>query len=219
MPSLTSSSRVKPASPEQIASIVAKLRKREQTHRSKGWALILAGIPLVFVAPLVIGTCIYFLDKHRRHYSFAGWLQMTALTSAIAIPLLFLFERVTGGGFMTATAEAVGQSDFSRAAGRAGAGALFMDIFCWGPRMILSGFKRLRSSGAGEDVNRELAAQWICKLLRLEQGTLTHELIDGNNSASVPTLTYLSLYEWIDISANGERIWILSDARKVLTQS
>ena len=198
---------------------MSMLRKREKSHRSKGLALVLGGIPLVFVGPVFIGTCIYFLDRHRHHYTVTGWLTTAALTSVIAVPLLFLFERITGGGFMTATAEAVGQSDFSRAAGRAGAGALFMDIFCWGPRMILSGFRRFSSAASCPDCDRDLAAHWVCRLLRLEQGALTHEIVDGNNPKSVPTLTYLSLYEWVDISTNGERIWLLSDARKLLTRA
>jgi hypothetical protein len=209
--------RVKPITAEQVASVVTQLRQREKSHRAKGWALILGAIPLLFVGPLFIGTCVYFLDRHREHYSTAGWIGAVALTAAFAIPLLFLFERLNGEGLMTSTAEAVGQADYSRLAGRAGAGVLIIDIFCWGPRMVLSGFRRFASNSVVTECDHQLAAQWICKLLRLEQGTLTPEIVDGNDPKSVPTLTYLCKYEWIDISTNGERIWLLSDARKVLT--
>src|SRR4051794_2332076 len=204
----------RPAPAPDAATLLACLRRREQQQWMKIAGLTTLGLGFLTFGPILLGTIIWARGT-RRHYADypTTWFGAVMVASVCIIPLLFLLEWATRGLFFENVAESAGDSYFGRRmAGR----AFLIEMLLWGPRMLLSAGRRLRSGATYRGVDRALAAQMLAKLVRSDEGIPIGQVFDASNPVAVPTLTYLTYFDWVDLSKNGDRIWVLSDARKVL---
>jgi hypothetical protein len=203
---------------QSLAIIVACLQKRERNHRLKAIVLALLGVVFCSGAVLLLGSMAWALQSARRGRHLPThvypWLPMVLITGALILPLLFLLEWSTRGMFLEDAVDSL--SDTNYFVRRRAGGLVIIEMCLWGPRMIMSAFRRHRAcrSYTGHDLN--LASGMLATLLRDENGMPTGQVLGDASDAAVSTMTYLTFYDWIDISKSGDRVWLLSDAREVL---
>ena len=142
------------------------------------------------------------------------WYEMVLLTACWVVPILFLFEWITRGLFFENSAESLAESSFF--VRRSAAGLVFIEVCLWGPRMSLASFRRARAVRSCRGYDHQFAAGMLAKLLRDEGGMPTTQVMDATNDTAVASLAYLSFHDWIDIARDGDRVWILSEARGIL---
>jgi hypothetical protein len=148
------------------------------------------------------------------------------------IPLLFRLERRTRGNYLTDTVADVGPTPavlsplggpgmdllgWFGPSGRVRASGL-VELFLFGPRLILDTLDRMRARRALHDIDRVRCAQALLRLLSSDPHTPAASLLDPGQSIDdiLPILRYLYFHDWIGVSADLQRIWILSDARRTL---
>jgi hypothetical protein len=203
-------------SAETTAHIEQSLRAHERRFRLGIIALLIGGAALALVGPIIVGSLVFLKQFRRGHVASMSWFAAVGITAFFVVPLIFAIEFATGGKFIDDFAETMADRPFT--VRRAGSGAVFLEVFLWGPRMIIAAFRRVSGINACKGHDRALAAAMLGKLLMRDESMPAGEVFDATNPAAVASLTYLTFYDWIDISKAGDRIWILSEARKRLTR-
>lgn len=228
--------------PIGLDTITRILDDRAATRRVSDAAQIGMGIPLCFVGPFFLGTILWFVAGAL----FRTWMPWTTaffIASVVVIPLLFRLERKTGGLYLSESVHAI-RDRFPDAAplilgGRVGAGgmtgralatvimnpegvaAMFVEVFLAGPRMVLRGWSHRRLANALERVNRMRTAEAVSKLLSRTTGMSPEELVKEGETVSdvTPSLTWLSFYGWIGVSAKADRVFLFTESRETLRAS
>ena len=199
-----------------------RLARVERGFRSRWLMLMLAGAAVAMIGPVLFGSA-WWLRNFRAPgvgigVEYQPWIRCVLLWAAILLPVLFLIEWVTRGRLFDNTVEAM--DDMPLGVERRLVGGAFLAEMClWGPRMITAGFRNLAGLARHRDADRVLAAAIIATLLNRGEGVGVVELYahaQGRDDAFGRVLAYLLFYELIGMSKNGDRLWLLSDAKKVL---
>lgn len=228
--------------PIGLDTITRILDERAAARRVSDAAQIVMGIPLCFVGPVFIGTILWFVAAAL----FRVWLPWTWVflaASAVMIPLLFRMEKKTGGLYLSESVHAIkdrfpqavpltyiGPGSGGGLTGRAlatvimnpeGVAAMFVEVFLAGPRLVLRGWSHRRLSNALERVDRTRTAEAVSKLLSRTTGMAPEELVKEGESVSdvTPSLTWLSFYGWIGVSAKADRVFLFTESRETLRAS
>lgn len=202
--------------------VAARLRRLDAAYRTRWTTLMLLGFGVVWVGP-VFFTMIIWMCQFWAH-SDATDLHVTfAWCCAVGIPLLFVLEYATRGMFYDGPDGAhVDSMGGDSPANRAGAFALMIEISLWGPRMVITGFKRLRDEGRFGNAARKAGAQLVTCLLQTEEGSMNSGQIFTRcgltDELFTEALAYLSYHDRIGIAKDGTRIWVLSEAKRRLTK-
>jgi len=217
-------------SPESIAN---KLRARSGRRRMLAIVGILAGLPCCLFAPLILGSLFWF--SYGQLFGFVPWNYFFFGAVVVCLPLLFMLEIRTNGGFLDEVMsdpgpEIPGGADFARrllvfgplpalAAGTAveprRSVAGFVELFLFGPRLIVNGLRHLRQIHKLPSPNLTLAAKILTLLCEREAGIPIAAL----NSSKVEadeidrTIFWLAFYGWIGISKDWQKIFIFSESR------
>lgn len=202
------------------AAIAARMRRLDGAFRTRWTGLMFLGFVVVWIGPAIFTLMFWNLQLVFQGYPTEP-LVMFAWCCGVGIPLLFLLEYATRGQFYDAPdAPSPDSMGGDSPASRAGAYALVVEISLWGPRMVITGFKRLRDEGRFGNAARKTGAQIATCLLNSEEGALnsgqifTECKVDGELFADA--LAYLTFHDRVGISKDGLRIWIASEARRRL---
>jgi hypothetical protein len=96
-------------------------------------------------------------------------------------------------------------------------GAILMDLLMWGPRAVLAGVATLR--GNAPDMGEALCSRAACvveQLLQHESAIRVRDAVphDALRSEWVPVLFWMERHDVIGLSADRQRVWLSSAARK-----
>lgn len=197
-----------------------RLTDAERAFRSRWLALTLAGFAVLWVGPALIATVLYVL-QHQNGGTPKPWGTVFTIAAVIVIPLAFLVEYLTRGMFVEDAVEHMDDVALP-ALHRGTATVMLIEVALWGPRMMIGGISRLlKEAGVGTKA-RPAAAQVLHQLAKRDDGMPAGELVSTTGLSPESfgdALVYLTFHEWVDISKDGSRIWLLAAARKRLKAS
>lgn len=216
-------------------SIARALKSRVRLRKVKAWSGLLLGIPLCLIAPLLLGTLFWF--SAGRLGVGSDWTWFFLGTSAVTIPLLIRLEIRTDGNYLGEAARdfvpdnsidgrimlgaplpAIGVSLAYAAANPRAATSGFMEIFLTGPRLVVPGFRHLRSSAKFSGIDPARAARAVAKLLLSGSGVPIKSLVEPGEppEALGRALHWLAFFDWIGLAEKGDRVFLFSESRETL---
>jgi hypothetical protein len=207
------------ASRQTADTILPRLKKLDSGFRGRWFALLILGAIVSMIGPVIFGS-LYWMRQFGRyrvslHHS---WWWHVGFVCLWFLPILFFVEWITRGKMLENTVEQT--SDMGRfLAGRAVAGAVFVEICLWGPRMVTGGVRKQFGLARHRHADRALAAAMVAELLNRGDGLPIGELFalaQNRDDAFSESLAYLMFHDIVDISKNGDRVWLLSEGKKSL---
>ena len=202
-------------------SLAEALRTRERAHQACAWTMLAFGIPAALVAPLLIASFVIGLQSRITSTPVIGWWAAFAAALLVIVPSLFWCEGRTKGRWLEEELRAQGTTlgDLWQCSSRgewelrttaAGWAGMF-ELLLWGPRMVMAVWERLRGTVPAAVLNDATA---ILNYLRhFDGGIAALELPVARPAAA---LHYLISRDWVGISSTGQRVWLLSEARRQL---
>ena len=216
---------------DDSTKLVRLLRRRGTLFYLKMAWMILLGLPASLLGPAVVATLFWLACMPWGN--FFPWMTFFGSAALVMLPALYLLEMRTAGSYLAervtdiAPLPPVARGVFTL--GEVGAIAalatnprttstLFTEVFLFGPRLVLGAIRqlRLRRYARGADLHR--AAAVLSTLRELTDGLPADDLLRERESsrALAPTLAYLAFYEWIGVGNRGAKVWLLTEARRVL---
>ncbi len=226
--------------PVSIDGIKAKLIARENRRRYLSIAGMIAGLPLLLPAPLIFACVAWYVIRTWAPLP-VDFITVLLVTALIIIPLSFLTELRTRGGFLNqAFAEAgevtpvTGLESAALAAaaylGRPATGALALmnprlstagitELMLTGPRWILGGIRGLRLDWRMRKQDRDGPAKMLADLLALSSGTDPKKLAQPGETMDQldATLAYLVTFGWVGLTVTMDRVYVYSESREALS--
>ncbi len=216
--------------PTATTHALAKLLRRERMRKLGAVASILLGVPLTLLLPFVLGVILWLAAD--ASYS---WWWFFGAACLIVVPLLFRFERETGGRYLDNALAGISPggldaerfSVLSMTAGplvspgtwpREG-GLLFVEFLLYGPRRILAGARHLRQRWILRRVDRRRAAEALAQLLAARHGVPVSQLCEGDETVDAlrPALILLACYGWIGASSDGDHVYLFTESAAALS--
>lgn len=225
--------------PVSIDRVKAKLLSRENRRRYLSIAGIIAGLPLLLPAPFLFACVAWFVIRTWASQPVA-FNTVFMVTAVIIIPLSFLTELRTRGGFLNqAFAEAgpvtpvTGLESAALALatsmGRPMTGALALmnprlstagiaELMLTGPRWILGGIRGFRLDWRMRKMDRDRPAKMLSDLLALSSGTDPKKLAQAGETVDQldATLAYLVTFGWVGLTVTMDRVYVYSESRAAL---
>ena len=216
---------------DNSTKLVRLLRRRGTLFYLKTVTMFLLGLPASLLGPAVVATLAWLACLPWG--SLYPWLTFFGWAALVMLPALYLLEMRTAGNFLAervtdiAPLPPVARRVYTL--GEVGAIAalatnprttstLFTEVFLFGPRLVTGAIRqlRLRRYARGADLRR--AANVLSTLRELTDGLPADDLLCETESprALAPTLAYLAFYEWIGVGNRGTKVWLLTEARRVL---
>ena len=93
-----------------------------------------------------------------------------------------------------------------------------LEFFLIGPQLVVSAMRKLRIRRLSEKASVDRIIR-VCEiLLKLQGGAATEKLLEAKETPEQlsEVLAYLLFFEWIGVANDGTRVWILTEAKKVL---
>lgn len=220
-----------PAAPS--APIVPLLRSRGQVFWVKVAGMLLLGVPCCLVGPLFLGSLFWFVYGTLVDWVPWSWFFWGAVL--VVLPLLFRAEIQTGGDFLGNVARDITPNNAANAAMLVGGelGMLYafviaprqssagiVELLLFGPRLVVDAVRQIRTKLKTRGADLDRAAGVVAALLRQDQGVATVSLLrpGEQTEALLPTLGYLVFHDWVGVGDGGNRVWLLSDARRALSR-
>lgn len=208
------------AAPRHTAdTILAKLKALDKNFRVRWFALFMLGAIVSLFGPIIFGSLFWMRQFGRHHVSMHhSWLWHVGFTCLWFLPILFFIEWVTRGKLLENTVEEVdGMGRFI--GGRVVAGAVFVEVCLWGPRMVSGGVRKQFGLSRHRRADRALAAAMYAELLNRGEGLPIGELFvlaQNRDEAFSDALAYLMFHDLVDVSKSGDRVWLTSEGKKTL---
>ncbi len=222
--------------PAASTTLQALLQRRERLFRVKVAAMLAFGLPLSLLGAALLATMFWFA-AWRGFEFWLPWWQYFAVLAVITVPLLYRLELQTAGRYLSQTITEPAH-DFGRGAmsiPHAGgwlalasitansaqlAGGL-VEIFLFGPRMVVGALRQLRFLSQLGPIERSRAAQVVAALFRHDGGLEIAKLYSGGGTVGelVPILAWLIVHRWIGVREAGDRAWLLSEAREAIQRA
>ena len=219
-----------PAPSEAI--VLGALRRREMGLYVRAAGMFLLGVPMSLVGGLMLGSMFWFTALMFGYWR--PWWWFFAGLTGITVPLLYwtelrqgrelLGEAVRGGNARASNAcwalRRVAGSEVAMLGAlvtnpRATA-AGFVEVFLFGPRMVVGALRQLRAALALRGVDRGRAAEVLRVLIIEPRGCALGKVLRPGETVAgiVGPLGYLAYHEWIGLSENCDRGWCLSETRE-----
>lgn len=220
--------------------IVETLREREEKRGRELLITLCLGVPLSLIAPAFLGTVLYLIWSSVAAtigWPHLWWILFFVLAAAIMIPLLLAHERnqfdnqpiivrtdTRGQTILYIDKSEVDLQSFG-AMGLNIAGDApsddkwFVRPFFIGPRMVARSLpqrRMLHTLATAADMLT--GATILAELAKTEHGVAVSALpIDETaRNGLIPTLAYLRQLGWVDIKADGTRVWFSPDQRAII---
>jgi len=201
-------------------TILPRLKKLDSGFRGRWFGLLILGAIVSMIGPVIFGS-LYWMRQFggRRHTGeYHTWLWEVGIVCLWFLPILFLIEWVTRGKLLENTVDEVdGMGRF--VAGRVVAGAVFVEVCLWGPRMVSGGVRKQIGLTRHRRADRALAAAMLAELLNRGEGLAIGDLFAlarERDDAFSESLAYLMFHDLVDISKSGDRVWLCSEGKKSL---
>lgn len=217
------------------------LDHRERLRRLTSFGMIAAGTPLSFLGPLFLTVIVWFIC--RRWYPIEGSDFQISFKlfflgiSLIVLPLLYHLEWRTNGTFRADLSNAVdvpagtATSLYVAGGGVMAAGVMaansrsiasaLVEVFLGGPRLVLGGLCKQRFAKRLASARTVRTERVIEELLRRDKGIESTNLLQGDEKMEdlMPSLAYLSYFDWIGVGKGWAKVWLFSESRRVLGKS
>ena len=205
-------------------ALAERMRVRERGYQAAAWGMLAAGCAATVVAPLVVSWVIVSV-QHRLamgfHWAPLGFGIVFPIACVVVIPLAFWWEKRTGGTWYEAEVRAQGTTvgELHRSSSRgewelrrtAAYWTAIIEVALWGPRMVMSARERWSAKISATAMHE--AAAIVHYLRHFDGGVLVTELPSAGPTAA---LRYLISRDWVGVAKAGDRVWLLSEARKHL---
>lgn len=224
----------------EAAAIETALRHRARATLTKAWIALGCGVPLCFLGPVILGS-IFWMAALFGLRKWTPWLWWFGGVSILGIPSAFRLEIRSRGKFLDETLAEAAAHD-SDVMGRltsvtmlygAGWGLLgslgadpglttagFVEFFLSGPRLVLWGLRTIRAGRSGGVIDWGRAAKVVAFLLSRQDGVEPAALLTGGERMAElsPVLLWLAGQGWLGVVATGDRVFLYSESRRVLTE-
>ncbi|MEO6435017.1 MAG: hypothetical protein ABIP55_04555 [Tepidisphaeraceae bacterium] len=203
-------------------SLAAAMRTRERDYQACAWTMLAFGMPAMLAGPLLATAIAAGIQKqfYAPGVGLAWWTWL-AIASAMLLPLLFWCEVRTRGRWFEDEVRGQGTTpaDLWQSSSRgewelrttAASWAALFELLLWGPRMVLAARDRFRGNVPSAVIADATVA--INYLRHFAGGVATDELPVVRTETA---LQYLVTRDWVGVSRSGDRVWLLSDARRAL---
>lgn len=211
--------------------ILTQLQHRHANFFAKMYLQVMLGLALSMMAPVALFLFIFLLAWFWGKYLPWGW--GIAVATALTWPLLFRFEILTQGGlggeitdeFVAAEHEKKTPPSFKHL-GTLGVALArqrppmtgLLEFFLIGPQLVVSALRKLRIRKLSEKAGINRIVQ-VCEILvKIQGGAATEKLLEPEETPAQlsEVLAYLLFFEWIGVANDGTKVWILTEAKKVL---
>ena len=205
-----------PIDPQPIVVYLTKLR---QWHRIKTFAALFGGAVLSLLGPLLF--TLFFLMISLSLISSYGFWGTYWIIAAITLPICFILAYYLKGSVLERWVPD-GDTLSGRFMRRIIAPTLvILEIANIGPRLVLWAIDRLRDQGRVRGATPERIAQCLATLMIAEGGIGPAELLLPGEPADrlEPLLAFLLYHGIVDLSKQGDRVWLVSHIRRQLEAS
>jgi len=226
---------------DDVRYVLWHFERRERLQRLKAATMIAFGIPLSLLGPVVLATMFWlalrFASRSFQVGSDIQWFHLFIVLTVLVVPLLYRLELRTGGDYLLAVfretdvhgmrgilfvpgpTREVGAIS-SVVANPRSTSSLFVELFLFGPRMAIAGFRQAKLARRVRLAERRRAALVVTLLLRRDGGVETPSLItDGESMDDVlPVLAYLTFHQWVGVGKKWDRVWLHSESRRILNR-
>jgi hypothetical protein len=216
----------RPAMTPARGRILRLLRQRDTMHKVAAVFKLILGVTLSFLAPFLLASIVCSAAS-RVARADLSWLRAFTVTTIALIPLLYWLEHRTRGKFFEDEAHAIAMDHGERPSSHGewmyrsdrATWALYIEVFFLAPRMTFEGPADLRSMRHLGAANMGRAADLI-ELFLAGEGSfaaakLRHPIDDPRDFALV--LNFLRFHDWIDVSKDGKRVWLRTEAKGLLS--
>ena len=223
---------------DDVGHVLNCLRLREQRHRFKCRAMIVSGLPLSLLGAVTLASLFWLAAQFGGRFgsviSSVRWMDLFVVLTIITVPLLYHLELRTGGSYRADLSDSglgpgraymLAQSSIglfaAAAANRRAISSVPVELFIFGPRLVLGGFHQAKLARRVRLADPGPAARIVCRLLGRESGLETATLLRAGATMEevMPPLAYLAFHQWIGIGEGWGRVWLHSDARRLLSGS
>ena len=215
----------RPVTTPARSRILRLLRRRDTTHKAAAVLKLVVGVFVSFLAPLILASIICNAAWRVARVDLS-WALVFVFTSVVLIPLLYLLEHRTRGRFFEDEARAMAIDHGAKASSHGewmyrsdrAAWAFYIEVFLFAPRVTFEGLADLRSIRNLGAANMERAADLVELLLAGEGSFATAKLrqpLDNPRDFAL-VLNFLQFHDWIDISKDGKRVWLRTEAKRAL---
>jgi hypothetical protein len=155
--------------------------------------------------------------RASRGIDTSSWLTHFWICCPIVIPLGFFIARQGANSVISDAADEIGDSHWM-ARRSLGWMVVLLIVSLLGPGVAWMGYRKLRAIIRFGRVSRDRATQALATLLGAGEGLDIFALLNSGERLEhvLSPLEYLSQYDWIGASKNGDRVWASSEARKRL---
>ena len=218
--------------PIDAHAIIPILRRRERVFRAKIAVMLAFGLPLSLLGPFMLGTIFWFVCLLLWHWYPWSWFFGSAVL--VIVPLLYRMV-LRGGDYLMDAVKASGASPDASAglwalshiyddsmlatvaiaAHPQASAAGFVELFLFGPRQVVSAIRQWRAARLMQNPDLTLAANILALLLRANRSLETRQLPAADKMSTLaPVLAYLVFHDWIGLSANADKTWLLTSSRE-----
>ena len=222
--------------------VIDLLKQRQEKRRRELRVRFYLGLALSLIAPIFLGTVLYFIWNSiaaTRGWIHLWWILFFFVGAAIMLPLLYLREKnqldaqpiivrtdARGEKILYMDNAQIDLQSFA-ALGLNLAGddisedMWFVRPFFIGPRMVARAHPQQQTLATlSSTANMMAAAQILIHLAKHQHGVEVNQLPLDQTLLDmiVPTLAYLRQLGWVDMKADGSRVWFGTDQRKIIDQ-
>jgi hypothetical protein len=195
--------------------ILPFLKRLQRTHQIHTYAALIGGAILSLLGPLFFTLCflIFSFSLILDH----GFWGAYCIIAVLTLPIFFGIAAWLRGSVL----EAANDSDsifFSRIFLRV---LIVLEIANIGPRLVLWAVGRLRGQWRVRHTKLGRVAQCVATLTETDGGISPAKLLFPEESVDAlePLLAFLLYHEIVDLSKQGDRVWLVSHIRRKLEEA
>jgi len=203
---------MKPVDPRLILPFLKKLQLTHQIHTG---AALLGGAILSLLGPMFVTLC--FLMFSFSLILDHGFWGAYCIIAVFTLPIFFGIAAWLRGSVLEAAtdSDSIGGIFFSRIFLRV---LIVVEIANIGPRLVLWAVSRLRGHWRVRHTKLGRVAQCVATLTETDGGVSPAKLLFPGEPADAlePLLAFLLYHEMVDLSKQGDRVWLVSHTRRKL---
>jgi hypothetical protein len=216
---------------DNLEKIRTHLQQRHSNFFLKNYLQVMLGLALSLMAPVALFFFIWVLAWCWGKYLPWGWGLL--ISTAVVWSFLYRFEIQTQRGlgreitdeFIAAEQEKKTPPSF-RHLGTLGVALArqrppmtsLLEFFLIGPQLVVSSVRKLRIRRLSENASIDRIIR-VCEILqKLQGGAAPEKLLEEKETPAQlsEVLAYLLFFEWIGVATDGTKVWMLTEAKKVL---
>ena len=198
-------------------SVAQLIAQRERGYQAAAWTMLIIGSIGCLVAPILLASLATAIESMVHSGWRLGWWPCFGLASLAVVPLLFWLDARSRTQWLSNEASdesvTIGQALLApaRTATASGAWGALLEIALPSVRMVLAARERSQTHVAAATLHD--AAATLGFLRHFDSGVGVEEL---PTVKPLRVLCYLVSRDWVGVSKDGRRVWLLSESRKAI---